>query len=82
VHEDDDLLGRFMLHDYDYASPSFAAKGWAVFIGTILAIVGGVYMIKPAEKPFAEREFPFNGLEKELGGKFAVRARAEGETSV
>jgi hypothetical protein len=81
VHEDDDLLGRFMLHDYDYASPSFAAKGWAVFVGTILAIVGGVYMIKPTEKPFVEREFPFNGLEKELGGKFAVRARAEGETS-
>lgn len=68
VHEDADILGRLSLHNYDYAGMGFAAKGWAVFIASILAITGTTWAVMPEFRAYAPREFPYNGLEKELGG--------------
>lgn len=77
VHEDDDILGRFSLHNYDYAGTRFALVGWGVFISAILGLTGAVYMVMPEHAPGVPREFPYDGLKEQLGGRRTVSARPE-----
>ncbi|KAK7988252.1 carboxymethylenebutenolidase [Apiospora arundinis] len=72
VHEDHDVLGMFSPYEYTWVSP---AKG-AAQIGAFVAVFLGVcYMIAQVHILGSMR----GGLERELGGKGAVRARAPGD---
>ncbi|KAI1099138.1 hypothetical protein F4804DRAFT_337516 [Jackrogersella minutella] len=77
VHEDYDTLGMFSAHEYTWISP-----GKGLFqIGTFIAAVVGVSWIVGRlypDKPSFPREFE-GGLERELGGAGAWRARAPGD---
>lgn len=70
MHEDDDILGMFMIEDYTHfsARKSFFLMG--CFIATVLGLGGVVKMTYP-DKPSVRREWP-DGLEKELGGRGAL----------
>jgi NADH dehydrogenase (ubiquinone) 1 beta subcomplex subunit 8 len=70
VHEDNDILGIFMIDEYTHFKP---AKGFFLmgcFIATVLGLCGIVKMNYP-DKPSAPREWE-DGLEKELGGPHAL----------
>jgi NADH dehydrogenase (ubiquinone) 1 beta subcomplex subunit 8 len=71
VHEDNDILGMFSLHEYTHMSPARALLLWGGFIS---AILGLSYVIKQyyPDKPSAPKEYP-DGLETELGGPHALR---------
>jgi len=77
VHEDNDILGALSLHDYDHFTP-----GWAgVLLGCFgVAVVGlcGVTAFMYPDKKSVPKCYP-DGLEAELGGPRAVRARKEGD---
>ncbi|TGZ77679.1 hypothetical protein EX30DRAFT_180224 [Ascodesmis nigricans] len=77
AHEDNDMLGRFTPEAYTWiASPQKGLFQIGLFISTVLALSGTVYMVYP-DKPAVPREFPHNGLEIALGGKGCVLAKAE-----
>ncbi|KAB2580722.1 hypothetical protein DIS24_g8418 [Lasiodiplodia hormozganensis] len=77
VHEDNDILAIFSPEEYTHFKPNW---GWVLF-GTFWATFGSfcgvTYYLRP-DKPSAPRTF-VDGLEKELGGPGAVRARKDGE---
>ncbi|KAF2091229.1 hypothetical protein K490DRAFT_54126 [Saccharata proteae CBS 121410] len=77
VHEDNDILGMFSPEDYTHFSSGWGAVLLGTFIATTLGLCGIVKLYYP-DKPSAPRTFP-DGLEKELGGPTALRARKEGE---
>ncbi|RYP24092.1 hypothetical protein DL767_008668 [Monosporascus sp. MG133] len=77
VHEDHDILGMFSPYEYTWISPGKGLAQVAAFIATFVGmcwVVGRVY----PDKPSFPREFE-GGLEKELGGPGAMRARAPGD---
>lgn len=77
LHEDNDVLAIFSPEEYTHFKANW---GWVLF-GSFWAVFGSfaavTYYLRP-DKPSAPRTFP-NGLEKELGGPDALRARKEGE---
>ncbi|BDD60505.1 hypothetical protein MPDQ_002668 [Monascus purpureus] len=77
VHEDNDLLGVFSVEQYTHATPGKAFAALGVFVATFLGFCGVTSLFYP-DKASAPRTFP-DGLEKELGGPSALRARKDGE---
>jgi len=77
VHEDNDVLGIFSPYEYTHTKPGMGAFQLGCFITAVFGLCGVVAMYYP-DKPSAPREFE-GGLEKELGGPEAVRARAPGD---
>ncbi|KAH7052324.1 hypothetical protein B0J12DRAFT_70521 [Macrophomina phaseolina] len=77
LHEDNDVLAIFSPEEYTHFKPNW---GWVLFgafwttFGSFCAVT---YYLRP-DKPSAPRTFP-DGLEKELGGPGALRARKDGE---
>lgn len=71
VHEDHDILGMFSPYEYTWISPG---KGALQFGAFVLTFLGVCYMVKLSypDRPSYPREFE-GGLEKELGGKGAIR---------
>ncbi|KAK3723274.1 hypothetical protein LTR37_001997 [Vermiconidia calcicola] len=81
VHEDNDILGIFSPEEYTHFSPAWGGVLVGCFVATVGALMAVVYRYYP-DKPSAPRTFP-GGLERELGGLNAVRARmTEEEESV
>ncbi|KAI1007954.1 hypothetical protein K3495_g272 [Podosphaera aphanis] len=74
VHEDNDILGMFSPYEYTHVKPKTAFIQVGYFIVSVLGMMGVVSLCYP-DKQSAPREFE-GGLEKELGGPNAVRARA------
>ncbi|KAK2072613.1 hypothetical protein P8C59_006955 [Phyllachora maydis] len=73
VHEDHDTLGMFSLYEYTWVTPG---KAW-LQIGTFVAVFLSVCYVSKLtyqDRVSYPREFE-GGLEKELGGRGAVRAR-------
>jgi len=79
VHEDNDILGVFSPEQYTHVTPGKAVLSIGCFVVAVLGLSGVVSYLYP-DKPSAPRTFP-EGLEKELGGSGAVRARKPGEDS-
>ncbi|KAF2736486.1 hypothetical protein EJ04DRAFT_462817 [Polyplosphaeria fusca] len=77
VHEDNDILGVLSLHDYNHFTPGWGGVLWGVFIVTVLGVCGVTAMTYP-DKISSPRTFE-DGLERELGGPKAIRARKHGE---
>ena len=77
LHEDNDILGRFALEDYTHMTPSKALVMWGGFIGIVMALYFGTSLVMP-DRPSAPREYE-GGLDRELGGKGALRARMQGD---
>ncbi|KAH8904949.1 hypothetical protein BR93DRAFT_898352 [Coniochaeta sp. PMI_546] len=77
VHENHDQMGVFTPHEYTWVSP---AKGFFQFGCFIAVLVGLCYTVKAVypDKKSYPREFE-GGLERELGGAGAIRARAPGD---
>ncbi|WPH00627.1 Hypothetical protein R9X50_00345700 [Acrodontium crateriforme] len=73
IHEDNDIMGIFSTEDYRHFTPAWGGVLSAVFVGTVGLLCGTVYMYYP-DKPSSPRTFP-GGLEAELGGKAAPRAK-------
>ncbi|KAI9788502.1 MAG: hypothetical protein M1816_006842 [Peltula sp. TS41687] len=77
LHEDNDLLSIMSPEEYTHTSP---ARGFFQ-LGCFVAAVGALAVVVRLfyeDKPSAPRVFP-GGLEEELGGPRAVRARKPGE---
>ncbi|KAF2453475.1 NADH:ubiquinone oxidoreductase 20.1kD subunit [Lineolata rhizophorae] len=77
VHEDNDVLGILSTEDYQHFSQRRGLMLWGFTIATFAALMATVKMLYP-DKPAAPRTFP-GGLDEELGGQGALRARKEGE---
>ncbi|EJP68124.1 hypothetical protein ACQRIT_004527 [Beauveria bassiana] len=77
VHEDNDVLGIFSPWDYTWTTTGPGLIMISTFVATFLGVCGLVYLNYP-DRPSFPREFE-GGLEKELGGPGAVRARMEGD---
>ncbi|KAI0022977.1 hypothetical protein F4780DRAFT_121461 [Xylariomycetidae sp. FL0641] len=77
VHEDHDILGMFSTHEYTWISPGKGALQFGAFVLTTLGLCWVVAQVYP-DKPSFPREFE-GGLERELGGPGAMRARAPGD---
>ncbi|KAI9858891.1 MAG: hypothetical protein M1813_007193 [Trichoglossum hirsutum] len=77
VHEDNDILGMFSLEEYTHTPPGKGFMQLGLFIAAVFGLCGVVYQFYP-DKPSAPREFP-DGLETELGGPGALRARKAGD---
>ncbi|KAF2720434.1 hypothetical protein K431DRAFT_321008 [Polychaeton citri CBS 116435] len=73
VHEDNDVLGIFSPEEYTHVTPGWGAVQWSAFLATTGFVLGAVYQYYP-DKASVPRAFP-GGLERELGGSGAVRAR-------
>ncbi|KAI7774673.1 hypothetical protein LA080_008021 [Diaporthe eres] len=73
-HEDHDQLGIFTPHEYTWVSPRKGLVQIAAFIATFLSVC---YVVKATypDRPSFPREFE-DGLQRELGGAGATRARA------
>ncbi|KAK7555313.1 hypothetical protein IWX49DRAFT_590011 [Phyllosticta citricarpa] len=78
MHEDHDLYGMFSTWDYTHFTPGW---GWVLFGTFVATFTGFCFTVKQLypDKPFAPRTFGDDGLEKELGGPGALRARKIGE---
>ncbi|KAI1329203.1 NADH:ubiquinone oxidoreductase subunit [Xylariaceae sp. FL0255] len=74
VHEDNDLMGIFSPHEYTWVKPKVAFFQLGVFITVFCGVLYVVKALYPDRKAFP-REFE-GGLERELGGPGAVRARS------
>ncbi|KAM0814390.1 putative NADH:ubiquinone oxidoreductase 20.1kD subunit [Seiridium cardinale] len=74
VHEDHDLLGMFTPYEYTWIAPAKGAAQIGAFILTALGICWVVGQTYPDKQSFP-REFE-GGLERELGGPGALRARS------
>ncbi|KAI9642217.1 hypothetical protein NHQ30_009019 [Ciborinia camelliae] len=77
VHEDNDILGMFSPEEYTHQKPGTAALQLGVFVLSVFGLCAVVGMMYP-DKQSVPREFE-GGLERELGGPTAVRARAAGD---
>ncbi|UNI17069.1 hypothetical protein JDV02_003448 [Purpureocillium takamizusanense] len=77
VHEDNDVLGIFSPWEYTWTTTGPGLIMVGTFIAAFLGVSGVVYMNYP-DKPSYPREFE-GGLERELGGPGAVRARMAGD---
>jgi len=77
VHEDNDILGVFSLEEYTHMSPARGLVLWAGFISCVLGLSYAVSLYYP-DRPSAPKEYA-DGLDKELGGKGAVRAWKAGD---
>nr|POE69077.1 hypothetical protein CFP56_72784 [Quercus suber] len=73
LHEDNDILGIFSPEDYTHFTPGKGLLLWAGFLGAVGFLSAAVYQYLP-DRPSAPRTYP-GGLEKELGGPRAPRAR-------
>ncbi|KJX99735.1 NADH:ubiquinone oxidoreductase 20.1kD subunit like protein [Zymoseptoria brevis] len=73
IHEDNDILGIFTTESYTHFKPGWGGVLLGSFIGAVgaLCVVVGIYY---PDKPSVTRTFE-GGLEAELGGPKAVRAR-------
>ncbi|KAI1200947.1 hypothetical protein F5X97DRAFT_291740 [Nemania serpens] len=77
VHEDNDILGLFGPHEYTWVGSRMAFAQLGAFVAVTLGLCWVVGKVYP-DKPSYPREFE-GGLERELGGPGAVRARAPGD---
>ncbi|KAI0903253.1 hypothetical protein F4823DRAFT_619335 [Ustulina deusta] len=77
VHEDHDVLGMFSPHEYTWVSSRTAFAQLGVFIAVFMGVCWVIGRLYP-DKPSFPREFE-GGLERELGGPGATRARAPGD---
>lgn len=77
IHEDNDTLGIFTPYEYTWVNSSRAFAQIGTFIAAFLSVCWIVGRLYP-DKPSYPREFE-GGLERELGGAGAVRARAPGD---
>ncbi|KAI1125922.1 hypothetical protein F5Y10DRAFT_245922 [Nemania abortiva] len=77
VHEDHDLLGMFSPYEYTWVNSRTAFMQIGAFIATFVGVCWVVGRLYPDKQSFP-REFE-GGLERELGGPGAVRARAAGD---
>ena len=78
MHEDNDILGLFSPYEYTHTTPGKALLQIGCF-AAVVAGAAGVIGLFYEDKPSAPRNFP-GGLEDELGGKGALRARMEGDS--
>ncbi|QUC21005.1 uncharacterized protein UV8b_05246 [Ustilaginoidea virens] len=77
VHEDNDVLGIFSPYEYTWTTPGRGLIMIGTFVAALMGLSGLVYLNYP-DRPSYPREFD-GGLERELGGPGAVRARMEGD---
>ncbi|KAL3423735.1 nadh:ubiquinone oxidoreductase subunit [Phlyctema vagabunda] len=77
VHEDNDILGMFSPHEYTHVKPGKGALQLLTFVGAVFGLCAVISIYYP-DKQSAPREFE-GGLERELGGPKALRARAPGD---
>ncbi|KAI9759464.1 MAG: swr1 complex component [Chaenotheca gracillima] len=77
VHEDNDILGVFSLEEYNHVKPGKGALQIGAFVACVLTLCGVTSYLYP-DKPAVPREYP-DGLDRELGGKGAVRAHKPGD---
>ncbi|KAF2259556.1 hypothetical protein CC78DRAFT_58106 [Lojkania enalia] len=77
VHEDNDILSILSLHEYDHFTPGWGGVLMGTFILSVLGLCGAVALVYP-DKVSVPKTYP-DGLEAELGGPRAVRARKPGE---
>lgn len=77
VHEDYDTLGALSPHEYTWTTMDKAWKQSASAVIAFFAVIGVVYMLYP-DRPSYPKEYE-GGLERELGGPGALRARKEGD---
>ncbi|EQL00691.1 NADH:ubiquinone oxidoreductase 20.1kD subunit [Ophiocordyceps sinensis CO18] len=71
------MLGMFSPHEYTWTTTGPALLMIGAFIAVFLGVSGVVYLNYP-DRPAYPREFE-GGLERELGGPGAVRARMAGD---
>ncbi|QIW97926.1 hypothetical protein AMS68_003444 [Peltaster fructicola] len=79
LHEDNDILGVFSPEEYTHVKPGLGALQILAFIGAFCSVLLAVRAVYP-DKPSAPRTFE-GGLEAELGGAGALRARTPEEDS-
>ncbi|KAL2017190.1 hypothetical protein VTK56DRAFT_2510 [Thermocarpiscus australiensis] len=77
VHEDHDILGMFSPYEYTWITPGKGLMQIGAFIAVFLSVLYAVKLTYPDRVSYP-REFE-GGLERELGGAGAVRARMEGD---
>ncbi|KAL1958864.1 hypothetical protein VTO42DRAFT_3701 [Malbranchea cinnamomea] len=77
VHEDNDILTTFSTEPYNHFTAPKALFLFGCSISTVFILSGIVSFFYP-DKPSVPRTFS-DGLERELGGPNAVRARKQGE---
>ncbi|KAI9805801.1 MAG: hypothetical protein M1825_000415 [Sarcosagium campestre] len=77
IHEDNDTLTLFSLHEYTHTTAGRAFAQLSVFVAAVFGLAGIVSIYYP-DRPSVPREFP-GGLEAELGGPEALAARKEGD---
>ncbi|KAF2246933.1 hypothetical protein BU26DRAFT_532563 [Trematosphaeria pertusa] len=76
-HEDNDILGAISLHTYDHFTPRWGFVLMGTFIASVLGLCGVVKLYYP-DRVSVPKTYD-DGLEAELGGPRAVRARKHGE---
>ncbi|KAL8282890.1 hypothetical protein RB601_008683 [Gaeumannomyces tritici] len=79
IHEDYDIHGMFTPHEYTWVTPGKGAVQFGAFVAVFLAVLAGLKLTYPDVQSYP-REFE-GGLERELGGPGATRARAPGDAS-
>ncbi|KAH6958085.1 hypothetical protein BKA59DRAFT_236240 [Fusarium tricinctum] len=77
IHEDNDVLGIFSPWEYTWTTAGPGAVMVGTFIAVFMSVTGIVYLNYP-DRPAYPRSFE-GGLERELGGPGATRARMEGD---
>ncbi|KAF2139926.1 uncharacterized protein K452DRAFT_299902 [Aplosporella prunicola CBS 121167] len=77
VHEDNDILGIFSPEEYTHFTPGWGAVLFGTFVATVLGFSAVVSHMYP-DKASVPKTYP-DGLEAELGGPNALRARKHGE---
>ncbi|USW53417.1 Putative NADH dehydrogenase [ubiquinone] 1 beta subcomplex subunit 8 [Septoria linicola] len=80
VHEDNDILGIFSPESYTHFTPGWGGILFGTFVGAVGVLCAVTYRFYP-DRPSVARTFP-DGLEAELGGPKAVRARNQTEGDV
>ena len=73
VHEDHDVLGMFSPYEYTWVSPAKGAAQIGAFVAVFLGVCYTIAQVYPDKQSYP-REYE-GGLERELGGKGAVRVR-------
>jgi len=77
VHEDNDILGIFSLEDYTHMTPARGFLMWGGFLSVVGLLGYTVSQLYP-DRPSAPKEYD-SGLDKELGGPGALKARMSGD---
>ncbi|KAK7425793.1 hypothetical protein QQZ08_007771 [Neonectria magnoliae] len=77
IHEDNDLLGIFSPWEYTWTTTGPGLMMVGSFLTVFFSVTGLVYLTYPDMVAYP-REFE-SGLERELGGPGATRARMEGD---